>query len=332
VRSVAAPAAVVGAASVALVATGGSFSAYNADLGVTLLIYLAIAQAWNILGGFGGQIFLGASAFVGTGGYMAGLLLLHTGVPWAATVVLAALGGVAVALVLSVPLLRLRGDYFAIGSLAGALALLALVQNWTWAGGASGITMPIDRIPTGTTLFRAAVVVAGLATLAAAVVARSSFGLRLTAVRDNEPAAAGLGVSVYRHRLGALVLAGALMAAAGSLVAFQTIAVSPDGAFSFGWSLDALLMTVIGGAGTVLGPFLGVAIVYWALTKELADAQTLALFVEGALLVVVVRFAPRGVWPLVLGFVARFRARRTEEPPMDASAPTSPIALESELV
>ena len=318
-------AASVVAGSAVLAAAAGSFSAYNVDLGVTLLVYLAIAQAWNVLGGYGGQVFLGTSAFVGTGGYTAGLLLIHTGMPWQLAVACAAAAGAGIAVILSVPLLRLRGDYFAIGSLAGALALLAFVQNWLWAGGASGITLPIDRIPTGTTLFRAAVVVAGLATLATVFVARSSFGLRLTAVRDNEPAAAGLGVSVYRHRLGALVLASAVIAAAGSLAAFQTIAVSPDGAFSFGWNLDALLMTVVGGAGTVLGPFFGVALVYWGLTKELANAQTLALFLEGALLVLVVRFAPRGLWPLALGLAAR----RREEPAQEQLAPA---ALESELV
>ena len=330
-RSYGAAGAVV-AAAVALAAAAGSFSAYNLDLGVTLLVYLAIAQAWNVLGGYGGQVFLGSSAFVGTGGYAAGLLLLHSGAPWELSVAFAAAAGAAVATVLSVPLLRLRGDYFAIGSLAGALALLALVQNWTWAGGASGLTMPIDRLPTGTTLFRAAVLIAGLATLATVFAARSSFGLRLTAIRDNEPAAAGLGVSVYRHRLAALVLASALIAAAGALAAFQTIAVSPDGAFTFGWSLDALLMTVIGGAGTILGPFVGVAVVYWGLTKELANAQTLALFLEGALLVVVVRFAPRGIWPLALGLAARFRTPRHDEPVLESPQAAPPISLESELV
>jgi branched-chain amino acid transport system permease protein len=319
------------AGCVALAASAGSIDAYHLDLGVTLLIYLTIAQAWNILGGYGGQVFLGTAAFAGTGGYTAGLLLLHTGVPWQLAIACAAAAGAAVALVLSVPLLRLRGDYFSIGSLAGALALLALVQNWRWAGGASGITLPIDRLPTGATLFRGAVAVAGLAVLAAVFVARSSFGLRLTAVRDNEPAAAGLGVSVYRHRLAALVLASALTAAAGALAAFQTIAVSPDGAFSFGWNLDALLMTVVGGAGTVLGPFVGVALVYYGLTNELANAQTLALFLEGALLVVIVRFAPRGVWPLALALAARARVRAQEpaaEPPPSPAAGSVPLETE----
>jgi branched-chain amino acid transport system permease protein len=317
------------AAGAALAAAAGSFSAYNVDLGITLLVYLAIAQGWNVLGGYGGQVFLGTSAFVGAGGYTAGLVLLHTGIAWPAAVALAAVVGAGVALVLSVPLLRLRGDYFAIGSLAGALALLALVQNWTWAGGASGITLPIDRIPTGTVLFRAAVVVAGLATLAAVYAGRSSFGLRLTAIREHEAAAAGLGVSVHRHRLAALLIASALIAAAGALAAFQTIAVSPDGAFSFGWTLSALLMTVVGGAGTVLGPFIGVAVVYWGLTKELAGAQTLALFLEGALLIVVVRFAPRGIWPLALGLVARIRGA---DVPAEAVAVAAPVSLESEVV
>jgi ABC-type branched-subunit amino acid transport system permease subunit len=102
---------------------------------------------------------------------------------------------------LSVALLRLRGDYFAVGSLAAAIALQAFVLNWAWAGGATGIILPVD-VPLGIDLFRLAVVVTALALASSLYVARSRFGLRLTAVRDNEPAASGLGVSVYRHRLG----------------------------------------------------------------------------------------------------------------------------------
>jgi branched-chain amino acid transport system permease protein len=266
------------------------------DLATTLLVYLTVAQAWNILSGFAGQVSLGAAAFVAVGGYTAGLALVHTPVSWPVGVVLAALVSCAIAAVLAVPLLRLRGDYFAIGTLAASIAVQALLTNWNWAGGAAGVTLPIDRIPTGTVLFELAAVVAAAAMAVAVYVRYSAFGLRLTAIRDNEPAAAGLGVAVYRHRFCALVLSGALTGMAGAVTAYQYVAVSPGGMASVNWSLNAVLMALVGGAGSVLGPVLGVFVVYYGLTRQLEDFQVVSLVVEGVLLVLIVKFAPSGLW------------------------------------
>lgn len=270
------------------------------DLGTTLLVYLAIAQAWNILAGFAGQISLGAAAFVATGSYTAGLALAHTNIGWAAGVALAGAVAAALGAVLAVPLLRLRGDYFSIGTLAAAIAGQALLTNWNWAGGAAGLTLPIDRIPTGATLLRLAIVVAGIAMGLATYIRYSAFGLRLTALRDNEHAAAGLGVAVYGHRFAALVSSSLLTGMAGAVVAYQYVAVSPSGVASVNWSLNAVLMTLVGGAGSLVGPILGVTVVYYGLTRMLQDFQVLSLLLEGTLLVVIVKFAPAGVWPLII--------------------------------
>ncbi len=269
------------------------------DLAVTLLVYLVVAQAWNILAGFAGQVSLGSAAFVAVGGYTAGLTLAHTPVSWQLGVAAAALVSCGFAALLALPLLRLRGDYFAIGSLAVSIALQALLTNWNWAGGAAGMTLPIDRIPTGTALLDLAVLVAAAATAAAVYVRYSAFGLRLAAVRDNEPAAAGLGVGVYGHRLAALLLSGALTGLAGAVAAYQYVAVSPSGMASITWSLAAVLMALVGGAGSVLGPFVGVLVVYYGLTRQLEDFQVASLVIEGALLVVIVKFAPAGVVSLI---------------------------------
>jgi len=269
------------------------------DLITTLLVYVAVAQAWNILSGFAGQVSLGAAAFVAAGGYTAGLALAHTPVSWPTGVVLAALLSGGCAAVLAVPLLRLRGDYFAIGTLAASIATQALLTNWNWAGGAAGMTLPIDRIPTGTVLFDLAVAVAAVTMAAAVYVRYSAFGLRLAAVRDNEPAAAGLGVAVYRHRLAALVLSGTLTGMAGAVAAYQYVAVSPAGMASVTWSLNAVLMALVGGAGSLLGPVLGVLVVYYGLNRQLENFQVASLVIEGVLLVLIVKFAPDGVWALI---------------------------------
>jgi branched-chain amino acid transport system permease protein len=337
-RRLAAPGVLL-AATIAALAFAGGLSDYSLDLGVTLLAYLTIAVAWNILGGYGGQISLGSAAFVGTGGYTSGLLLLHTGLSWPLTLVAAAVVSGALAVVLSFALLRLRGDYFAVGSLAAAIALQAFVLNWSWAGGATGIVLPLN-IPLGIDLFRVAVVVAALSLACGLYVSRSRFGLRLTAVRDNEPAASGLGVSVYRHRLGALVLASVLTGLAGAVIAFQSTAISPDGMFGLVWSLNALLMTIVGGAGTFAGPIIGVIVVYYGLTKQFESTQTLSTVIEGALIIIVVRFAPGGIWPLLARLASRAGALRTrgasggrpDGPSGSASPPERPAADELPVV
>lgn len=285
------------------------------DLGTTLLVYLAIAQAWNVLAGFAGQVSLGTAAFVAVGAYTAGLSLAHTPVSWPVAVVLAGAVSALVGAVLAVPLLRLRGDYFVIGSLAAAIAVQALLANWDWAGGAAGMTLPVREIPTGETLFQLAVVVAGLAMGLAIYVRFSAFGLRLTALRDHESAAAGLGVAVYQHRFAALVAYSMLTGMAGAVVAYQYVAVSPGGVASLSWSLSPVLMALVGGAGSLFGPVLGVLVVYYGLTKQLGDFQVLSLVVEGVLLVLIVRFAPAGLWAMLVRAAGALRPRRAAVKP-----------------
>jgi branched-chain amino acid transport system permease protein len=296
------------------------FTAYQLDILTTLLAFIALAQAWNILAGYGGQVSLGASAFVGTGAYTAGLLELHAGVGYEVAILGAVLGGGALAAVLAVPLLRLRGDYFSIGTLAAALALQALALNWSFAGGSTGVNLPAAGIPGPVEIFQLACGIAAVAMICAYLVAHSNFGMRLKAVRDNESAAVGLGVSAYRHRLAALLVSGALSGLTGGLLAMQQISFEPTGMLGIGWTINALLMTIVGGIGTILGPVVGAVAVYYLLTKQLEEYQTLSVVIEGLLLIVIVivivRFAPRGLWPLLLAGVGRLtRTRRT---PADA--------------
>lgn len=295
------------------------------DLGVTLLAYFAIAQAWNVLAGFSGQVSLGSAAFVATGGYASALTLAHTGVSWPVAMVMAGLTSVGLVLLLSIPLLRLRGDYFAVGTLAVAIAIQSLLSSWAWAGGAGGMIVPVDRIPLGGDLFRLAVVVAALSMALAVYVKFSSFGLRLAAIRDNEAAAVGLGVSVARHRVAVLLPASAVIGLAGAVVSYQFVAISPGSVASISWSLNAVLMTIVGGTGTLLGPAVGVGVVYYGLTRGLESTQTLSQVIEGVLLIVIVRFAPQGLWPVACRLT--FRTVQTLRRGRDA-APAASVSSE----
>ena len=282
------------------IALAGPLSAADQYTGVTILTAMIIALAWNIVAGYSGQLSLGVAAFVGLGGYACGLLMAHAGFGWV-TAGIAATGLSAVfAFLLGLPLLRLRGAYFAVGTLAAAVALQAGAQLWTWAGGGSGFTLPIDGLPSSVSLLRASVVGFALALAAVLYVQQSAFGLRVVAVRDDERAATGAGISCLGHRLAAFVISGALTGLAGALVALQTLTVSPAGSFSMSWTIDATLYVVAGGIATIVGPLIGVVLVYVVLTQELQSLGAVSAIIEGGLLVVILRFAPAGLWPAVV--------------------------------
>ena len=281
-------------------------SPYSQYIAVTLVLYATIAQAYNIVAGYSGQLSLGVGAFLAVGGYVAGLLMLHAGTPWIPAVVIATAASAAFAFLLGFALLRLRGVYFAVGTLAAAVALGAAAQLWTWAGGGTGFV--VATAPTGAPLLVASVIAFVIATGFVLFIRHSAFGLRVVATRDNEQAAAGVGVSVFWHRMAALVISGALTGLAGALVGLDSITVAPGAMFSLQWTIYAMLFVVVGGRSTVLGPIVGVVVVYYGLTQELQNLQAVSTVIEGVLLIALMRFAPAGLWPLAIRGLRKLRA------------------------
>lgn len=282
------------------------------NVGAALFAYVALAEAWNVLGGLSGQMSLGVGAFVGTGAYAMALVMVHLGWSWLPGLVVATLAAGVLSLLLAVPLLRLHGDYFAVGTLAAALAIEAWVNNWTFAGGSSGISLSVGSVPTLGGLYVISLVV-GLVAVAVAIVMRwSRFGLRLLSIRENELGASLLGVDVFRYRLLVLVVSGLLTGLAGGVFALTQIDFVPSDMFGMSWTIEALLMVIIGGMGTVVGPVVGAIAIYYGLNTELATYPTLSLFLEGGLLLAIVRFVPNGLWPslLDLGHALSGRVRR----------------------
>lgn len=281
------------------------FSLGQLNTAVTLLGFLAIAQAWNIVAGFGGQVSLGVSAFVGVGGYGAVLLMVHAGTPLLLAIALAGVAGGLLAAIISPAVFRLRGPYFTVGTLGLALAIQAWMENWSYSGGTQPLLLPFSADPTPNVLYRIALAIAVLAMLAAWLIRRSDYGLRLMAVRDNEQAATGLGVAAFRVKTTAFVISGVLTALAGAMIAAQTTSVEPGSAFGLGFTINAVVMTVIGGIGTLLGPVIGVFIVFYGIQQQLQSSAELSQLLTGLLLLIVVRFAPEGAWTLVRRLVSQ---------------------------
>jgi branched-chain amino acid transport system permease protein len=289
---------------------------------VALLIALA-GQGWNVLGGYGGQYSFGHAAFFGTGAYVTAILQVRYGVnAWIGF----ALGIAAAALLgafIGALTFRsgLRGSYFALVTLAFAevLRILASVAPITGAG--VGTLVKLDLRPEAfqfqsrAHFYWVILALVAVSLVIAWAVERSRFGAWLTAVRENEDAARALGVDATKVKRSAMTLSAAITAAAGCFYTQYFLFIDAGIAYGPWISVEALLTAIIGGVGTVLGPLLG-ALVVKALGEAArlvtGDAPGLDLVIYGAVLVLVVWFAPRGL----MGLVADVRAAFTRRAPL----------------
>lgn len=277
----------------------GSETSDLADTFGQMALLVALAQSWNLLAGFSGMISLGIAAFAGTGAYTVGLLAYHVGWPWWVILLISLPVSLALAALLSVPLLRLRGDYFAIGSLAASLALQAIVANSSALGGSQGVSLPTAALPMPSTVDVLAIAVGAVSVGLVMYISRSRFGLRVMAGRDSEVAARTVGIDIGRNRMIMFLIGSTVAGVAGGVMALHDGSVTPDGSFAMSWTIGALLMAVVGGVGTVWGPVLGVVLVYFVLERQLQSFAAAALIIEGVLLIILIRVARKGLWPLV---------------------------------
>lgn len=293
---------------VALVLLPGAVSRGTQEVLLNLLLWVGVAQAWNLIGGVGGQLSLGHSVFVGAGGYATAMLIVKGAAPWPLALLFGGALAAALAWLLSYPLLRLSGVYFTIGSSAVALAALGWMVTWEWTGQSRGLTIPLDAVPDRTLKFQviAALAIAGCAVTT--LVLRSAFGLRLMAVRDDEGAAAALGVAPRAIKRRAFVLSAFLTGLMGAAVALNQVSIEPNSMFGLGWVVTALVMVIVGGAGTVWGPVVGAFVVYYLVDRSLDGQPVLQALLNGILVIAVIVIAPGGIVGLARGTASRVRA------------------------
>ena len=270
--------------------------------------YVALAQLWNLLAGYAGLVSVGQQAYVGLGGYM---LFYLTGV-WNVNVYVAVLLAGPFAGLMAIPVsfavFRLRGAYFAIGTwvVSEVFALLASLITVLGAGSGLSLTVPIlqeispDRDTRDTLLYLmtlgAALFVVGVVYL----LLRSRHGLALTAIRDSEPASASLGVNTFRTKFIIYIATAACTGLIGALIFLQKLRISPEAGFSINdWTVVVIFMVVIGGIGTIEGPFIGM-LIYIVLRELLADYGTYYLILLGLIAIVIMLKAPSGLWGWVI--------------------------------
>ncbi len=269
--------------------------------------YVALASAWNLLAGYAGLVSVGQHAYVGLGGYVLFALTMFAGVPplWA----IPAVGLIAAAVSIPVAglVFRLRGHYFAIGTWVVAEVFRLLASQVSALGGGSGTSLPVGIVVSIASTrewreFLVYWVALALAVLVLALIIallRSRYGLALTAIRDNEIAALSNGIGVRRVKLVVYVTTAFCTAMVGAVIYLQKLRISPDGGFSMNdWTAFVIFITVIGGVGRVEGPIIGTAI-FFLLRQLFADLGSLYLLMLGAVAIVIMLKAPKGVWGLI---------------------------------
>ena len=292
-------------AALALFAFG---DAYSLRLGMLLGMYIALASGWNLIGGLVGYPSFATSGFFGLGAY-AGAIVQLRGVPmplaWIAAAAVAALVAFAVGWIV----LRLRGHYFAIASLAVTIVLREIATMWTGlTGGGMGLNLPvlqIDILDQARLFFAAQAGLAFVSVLVAALVTRSSLGFALGCIRQNETAAGMLGLDARRAKSIAFALSAAVVGAAGAIYASAIFYIDPGDVFGILTTVEPIIMAMLGGVGTVAGPVIGATIFLVLEQSVWANFLSVHAIVLGLLVLLLAMFLPRGV----LGGLARRGAR-----------------------
>ncbi len=287
---------ILGIVLVVLIAGPNYLSLYSLALAFTLFDLMALALSWNLIGGYGGQFSIGHALFVGTGSYTIAVLLLHTGMPLFLAMLLSGIMAAFLAFLSALLLLRLRNAYFTVGSLGLAQAVLSWMINWSFTGQTQELSLPQRATLDYSTLYYASLALLVLTVASLVLLIRSPFGLRLMAVRDDEEAAIELGVNSFLVKMIAFTVSAFFAGIAGALIALQNFSIEPYSAFNTSWAINMIVMTIIGGISTTVGPLIGAVVIF--VLQQQFQSNSWSTLVIGLLLIIMIRIAPEGIWVL----------------------------------
>jgi branched-chain amino acid transport system permease protein len=271
---------------------------YYLNLLFRVLLFAALGLAWNLVGGYTGQLSLGHTAFFGIGGY--GMVLLHgkVGLPLGLALVAGVALAVAAAFMIGRVAFRLRGPYFTITTIAFAEVLRLSSKNLIKVtGGDVGVQAPaLFESSPARWFYWSALALTGLAFAITALIARSRFGYSLQAIREDEDTAAACGINAAQLKLHALLISAGLTAIGGALYASLYLFIIPDQMFALAdISEKVAIVAMLGGAGTLTGPLVGAVLLELASELFKNVFHEAHLLIYGALIVIVVLFLPEGI-------------------------------------
>lgn len=280
---------------------------YAQNLIITTILFAGLSQAWNILGGYCGQISLGHALYMGVGAYVSTLLLVKAGIPPTLGMFAAAAIAGLLALLVGWPCFRLSGHYYAIATVVVGEIGYLLFLNWDWVGAASGLYIPLGAESFVNLQFRTSklpfhfivLAFAALTWVAAWLIEGSRWGFSWRAVRDDVTAARSLAVRVFPSKMAAAAISGGLTGMGGAIYAQYVGYIDPDSVLAGQWSILIALPAVLGGVGTLWGPLLGAAVLIPV--SELSrsylggSGQGVDLMIYGGLIVAVSLARPAGL-------------------------------------
>ncbi len=271
---------------------------------LTLVVMAAVmAQGWNFIGGYTGYTSFGNVMFFGLGAYVTGILMTKAGAPFLPSVVASGVFCALFAVLVGLPLLRLRGHYFAVATLAVASAVREIVSGWdSFTGGGAGLDLPISSDPNFFHLiYFLMLAVLVLAIVTTYILSRQKVGFGWVAIRENETAARMLGINTTLWKTIAFGLAGLFVGLAGGIYAYYNGSLAPENVFDIIYTVNPILIVILGGVGTVLGPLVGALIfqiLSTFLTFQFPGSQYIFL---GLVLILVIIFMPGGVLEYLTG-------------------------------
>lgn len=314
------------AAAVVLFLIGTFSNPYQAQIATLAAIYVILASSLNLLLGYSGLLSLGHQAFFGFGAYFSAYATVEWGVPMPVGLLSAAAAGFVVAWMIGKITLRLRAAFFVIATFAVAGIARQVALNWVdVTGGPVGFgSIPplgvgdLEFLDPNAT-FPICFAIAAICVLFVSRLSQSGLGYSLRGMAQNENLARAVGIDTGRHANLAFSIGGAMAAVAGSLYAHTVGFISPE-VFDFTIMINTLLMVIGGGLGTVAGPVVG-AIIFTQLPEVLRSSNDWRLVIYGAILVLVVRFLPRGLWGSLVELVRHYQRPPRQDPDDHARGP-----------
>lgn len=287
-------------------------SGYMVRVITTIFMYAVIAQGMNIMSGYMGYLPFGNAMFFGIGAYVTAIGM-GKGLPFLVVVPLAAITAILFSIILGLPVLRLRGHYFAIATIGMSAAILSVVQNATEiTGGAMGTTLPIiDKDPSivYNYFYLAMFGLMIITTLSLHFIIKSRFGFGIRSIKANEEAAISMGINTTYHKVVAWAISAFFTSIAGALYAYWMSFIAPDEVFDVMIAVNTIVIMLIGGAGSILGPIIGAFII--ELFAEVAWSAFLEyhLAALGIIIIIIVFFVPKGVTGTIADFIKRKKIR-----------------------
>jgi branched-chain amino acid transport system permease protein len=287
---------------------------------ILILLFATIASAWNILGGYGGQLSLGHTIFFGLGAYTSSLLYLNVGLsPWVGIFIAMGISIVA-GIFIGWPTFRLKGPYFTLATIAFAEVIRHLSLYWrSLTHGSMGINIRFEP-GVSNLIFREyssyyyfALVLFLIALAIVYYVDRTRVGYYLKAIREDEDSAETLGIHVTKYKMIAMILSAGLSGVAGVLYAQFMLFFEPESVFNLNFSIEIALIAIVGGMGTVYGPLLGAVIIIpinEILRSSFPSLNGMNYFIYGVVLILIVSFMPNGLLPVLNRIPEKIRGKK----------------------